>query len=169
MGLHRRCSSFTIYCLLRVVAVFSKTSIVLDLTVCFVLLLVSRGNLGCGLNIKILMFLDDFSGLWAQRDQVFEIKSVLENTGHNLGKCKPHVRFQVVLLLVSCSSGGGVDVFYGRSLSLCMEEFSSVKEYNIATEILWQSLSIYSLTHLDFLPHLVPCFSSLTSGYKIIS
>lgn len=141
-------------------AVFSKTNGIFDLPVFFVLLLGSRGNLRCGLNIKILIFLDDFSGLEAQGDQVFKIKSVLENTGHIFGEHEPRVCF---LLLVSCRTRGEADVSSGRSLSLCMEGFFFMKKYDIATEILWQSLSIYSLTHLGFLPHLLPCFSSLTS------
>lgn len=65
------------------------------------LLLGSKGNFGYGLNINILRFTGYFSSLWAQKDHVFKIKSVLDNMGHVFGKYKPSICFQVVLLLVS--------------------------------------------------------------------
>ena len=72
------------------------------------LLLGSGGNLGCGLNI--LRVPGYFTGLWEPRNQVFEIKFVLEDMGHISGKYKPCICFYLVLLLVPCCSGGGVGV-----------------------------------------------------------
>ena len=90
---------------------------------------------------------------------MFKIKSVLENTGHIFGEHEPRVCF---LLLVSCRTRGEADVSSGRSLSLRMEGFFFMKKYDIATEF-FGSHYPYTLTHLGFLPHLLPCFSSLTS------